>query len=93
MEGRGTLTVRTRRRPDEVEVEFTDEGPGIPEHVLPRVFDPFSPPPPGGTGSGSPSPRGSWPTTGVTASRSPRARETRRLFRVIPPVAAGGPPA
>jgi len=42
MDGRGTLTVTTRRRnAREVEIAFTDEGPGILEHILPRVFDPF----------------------------------------------------
>jgi two-component system NtrC family sensor kinase len=42
MDGRGTLTVRTRRRGRaEVEVTFEDRGPGIPDDVLPRVFDAF----------------------------------------------------
>src|SRR5262249_59999129 len=42
MDGRGTLTVRTRQRnPAEVEIAFEDEGPGIPDDILPRVFDPF----------------------------------------------------
>jgi two-component system, NtrC family, sensor kinase len=54
MEGRGTLTVRTRRRSGEVEVIFEDQGPGIPEDVLPRIFDPFftTKPPSQGTGLG-----------------------------------------
>jgi len=55
MEGNGTLTVRTRRLPaDEIEVEFEDQGPGIPNELLPRIFDPFfSTKPPGqGTGLG-----------------------------------------
>ncbi|HET8577149.1 MAG TPA: GAF domain-containing protein [Methylomirabilota bacterium] len=42
MDGRGTLTVRTRRRgATEVEVVFEDHGPGIPEQILPRIFDAF----------------------------------------------------
>ena len=55
MEGRGTLTVRTRRpRPGEIEIIFEDQGPGIPEDILPRIFDPFftTKPPSQGTGLG-----------------------------------------
>jgi len=53
MDGRGTLTVTTRRRGDrEVEITFTDEGPGIPADVLPRVFDPFFTTKPPGQGTG-----------------------------------------
>ncbi|NTX11471.1 cyclic nucleotide-binding domain-containing protein [Myxococcus sp. CA056] len=39
--GGGTLLLRTRGDGDHVEVEVVDDGPGIPEDVLPRVFDPF----------------------------------------------------
>jgi signal transduction histidine kinase len=53
MDGRGTLTVTTRRRGDrEVEVTFADEGPGIPTDVLPRVFDLFFTTKPPGQGTG-----------------------------------------
>ena len=95
MEGRGTLTVRTRRRPhDEVEVEFTDEGPGIPEHVLPRVFDPFFTTKPPGQGTGL----GLAIAQGIVADHGGRIEVASRAgagasFRVILPVAAGGPPA
>ena len=41
MDGRGRLTLRTRVVRDEVEIELEDEGPGIPDEVLPRIFDPF----------------------------------------------------
>jgi signal transduction histidine kinase len=53
MDGKGTLTVTTRRRnAREVEISFEDQGPGIPEHVLPRVFDPFFTTKPPGQGTG-----------------------------------------
>ena len=53
MDGRGTLTVTTRRRnAKEVEIAFIDQGPGIPEHILPRVFDPFFTTKPPGQGTG-----------------------------------------
>jgi two-component system NtrC family sensor kinase len=53
MDGRGTLTVRTRRQSHgEVEVTFEDEGPGIPEDILPRIFDPFFTTKPPGQGTG-----------------------------------------
>ncbi len=41
MDGRGRLTVRTRHAGEDVVIEIADEGPGIPDDVLPRVFDPF----------------------------------------------------
>src|SRR5207245_9845396 len=42
MNGKGTLTVTTRRRnAREVAIRFEDQGPGIPEHALPRVRDRF----------------------------------------------------
>jgi two-component system NtrC family sensor kinase len=48
----GTLTIRTRRRRDEAEIEFEDEGPGIPDEVLARIFDPFFTTKPPGQGTG-----------------------------------------
>ena len=35
------LMVTTRATADGVAVDIADNGPGIPEHVLPRIFDPF----------------------------------------------------
>jgi two-component system NtrC family sensor kinase len=52
MDADGVLTVRTRRRRDEVEIEFEDEGPGIPDEVLARIFDPFFTTKPPGQGTG-----------------------------------------
>src|SRR5262249_1474519 len=52
MEGRGTLTVRTRRDGDRVLVEIDDTGPGIPDAIRGRIFEPFFAHKPGGRGSG-----------------------------------------
>jgi two-component system, NtrC family, sensor kinase len=54
MDGKGRLHVDARARGAWIEVAVRDEGPGIPEDVLPRIFDPFfSTKPPGeGTGLG-----------------------------------------
>jgi len=44
MEGKGVLTVRTSRsheRPDEVVVELTDTGMGIPREDIAKIFEPF----------------------------------------------------
>jgi two-component system, NtrC family, sensor kinase len=52
MDGRGTLTIRSRRGRGEVEIEVEDEGPGIPEQNLTRIFDPFFTTKPPGQGTG-----------------------------------------
>jgi signal transduction histidine kinase len=52
MDGRGRLTIRTRRRGGEIRVEFLDQGPGIPPDVLARIFDPFFTTKPPGQGTG-----------------------------------------
>ena len=41
MAGHGTITLRTRRDGDDVLVEVADEGPGVPEEVRERLFEPF----------------------------------------------------
>jgi signal transduction histidine kinase len=41
MEGRGTINIRTHREGHDVCVDITDDGPGIPEAVQPRVFESF----------------------------------------------------
>lgn len=41
MQGAGTLTLTTRDEGEQVAVEITDTGPGIPAAVVPRLFEPF----------------------------------------------------
>src|SRR5437867_3173156 len=52
MEGRGTLSIRSRVARGEGEIEFEDEGPGIPQENLSRIFDPFFTTKPPGQGTG-----------------------------------------
>ena len=53
MEGRGRLTVRTRVRGDEAEIEFERRGAGHSRRtILPRLFDPFFTTKPPGQGTG-----------------------------------------
>jgi C4-dicarboxylate-specific signal transduction histidine kinase len=40
LDGRGQLTLTTRRVDDAVEVHIADNGPGIPADLLPRLFEP-----------------------------------------------------
>jgi signal transduction histidine kinase len=48
----GTITVRTRARPDGVQVGIVNTGPEVPPEVLDRVFDPFFTTKPVGKGTG-----------------------------------------
>ena len=41
MNGKGRLGIRTRREIDNIVVEITDTGYGIPPEVQPRIFEPF----------------------------------------------------
>lgn len=91
-EGKGPVTIRTRRLPeDELEVEFEDQGPGIPEEFLPRIFDPFftTKPPSQGTGLGLAI------AQGIVADHGGRIEVTSRpdqgaRFRVVLPSAPEG---
>jgi signal transduction histidine kinase len=52
MGGSGTLTIRTSRVDDMLQVEIGDTGPGIPPEVIGRIFEPFFTTKPVGEGTG-----------------------------------------
>ena len=52
MDGSGTLTIRTSRQGDQVQVEIGDTGPGIPRDIIGRIFEPFFTTKPVGQGTG-----------------------------------------
>jgi len=52
MDDGGTLTLRSRRNGDFVELEVEDDGAGIPDDVMPKIFDPFFTTKPVGEGTG-----------------------------------------
>jgi signal transduction histidine kinase len=53
MSGQGTLTIRTMRENETtVRVEISDDGPGIPEDIVERIFTPFFTTKPFGEGTG-----------------------------------------
>jgi signal transduction histidine kinase len=49
---RGIITLRTRQAGENVEIEITDTGPGIPPEIINRIFDPFFTTKPVGSGTG-----------------------------------------
>ncbi len=48
----GTIEIKTRCEEDDIVIEVSDDGPGIPEAYLPRIFDPFFTTKPVGKGTG-----------------------------------------
>ena len=52
MNGQGTLVIRTREEDEYVVVEISDDGPGIPDDIQPRLFEPFFTTKAPGEGSG-----------------------------------------
>lgn len=52
MNGRGEISLHTRRDGNWVIVEITDNGPGIPKEIQSRLFDPFFTTKPPGEGTG-----------------------------------------
>jgi two-component system, NtrC family, sensor kinase len=50
--GQGLITVETRTEDSDVVIEVCDNGPGIPEAILPCIFDPFFTTKPPGKGAG-----------------------------------------
>jgi two-component system NtrC family sensor kinase len=86
MSGGGALRIRLGCRRGEVEVEFEDEGPGIPDEILPRIFDPFFTTKPPGQGTGL----GLAIAQGIITDHGGRIEVTSRvgkgsIFRVVLP--------
>lgn len=52
MDGKGTLTLRTARCGDAIELSVSDTGPGIPADLLESIFSPFFTTKPEGEGTG-----------------------------------------
>jgi signal transduction histidine kinase len=52
LNGQGVITLRTRLDVDRIMVEIEDNGPGIPAHILPRIFEAFFTTRPQGKGTG-----------------------------------------
>jgi len=52
MNGKGEISLRTYVEDDHVVVEITDNGPGIPEEIQARIYEPFFTTKPPGKGTG-----------------------------------------
>jgi PAS domain S-box-containing protein len=38
---KGLIYIKTKKMPNGIEIRITDNGPGIPQDILPKIFDPF----------------------------------------------------
>ena len=52
MNGKGEISLRTYAEGDKVVIEITDNGPGIPEEIQARIYEPFFTTKPPGKGTG-----------------------------------------
>lgn len=52
MEGKGRIQVTLRRSGGNIELEFADDGPGLPPGIIDHIFDPFFTTKPPGRGTG-----------------------------------------
>ncbi len=52
IDGQGSITINTRHDDNHIIVEIQDNGPGIAENIVPRIFDAFFTTKPPGKGSG-----------------------------------------
>ena len=52
MNGKGEITLRTYTEDDKVVVEIVDNGPGVPEEIQARIYEPFFTTKPPGKGTG-----------------------------------------
>ena len=52
MNNQGTLTIATIQEKDQAKISITDTGAGIPQDILPKIFQPFFTTKPAGEGSG-----------------------------------------
>ena len=89
--GTGEITIETKVDGDDVVIAVADDGPGIPEAVMPKIFEPFftTKPKGEGTGLGLGIVRQIIDKHGGTISVESRPGQTRFIVRL--PVA--GPPA
>lgn len=55
VDGKGEISVRIKEKENDVIIEVEDSGPGIPENVLPKIFEPLFTTKQTGTGLGLPS--------------------------------------
>jgi signal transduction histidine kinase len=90
--GPRVLTIRLRTWDDRAVIEVLDTGPGIPEDVLPRIFDAFYTTKPAGEGTGL----GLWVSYDIVEQHGGRLRADNRpdggaVFTLELPRGRGGP--
>jgi two-component system C4-dicarboxylate transport sensor histidine kinase DctB len=88
--GRATLTITVGAVRDVVRIDVADDGPGIPDNLLPRIFDPFFTTKTAvhGVGLGLFVAEGLVRSVGGSLTARNRAPESGALFRIEIPAAA-----
>ncbi len=82
--GKGSVSVAVRAAGDRAEIRVADEGPGVPEELLSRIFEPYFSTHAGGTGLGLPIARRIVEEHGGTLTASNRASGGLDVVITIP---------
>jgi len=80
----GTLTLRARKEDEQIFIEVSDTGTGIPDEALPRIFETFYSTKPKGLGLGQPYCRRAVEAHGGTITYTTKQGEGTTFTMILP---------